>query len=134
MSTLPRETRYPFTLFCFLPVEVVFEDEADALNHSCLAQGVFVHGVGVAFEAELAVRRKEVLNVQVAEERLISDVIVAVAEVTVDDELVNGLELEDGFVLLRGIRSLAVGTDIEAHSEDIGEFGEPVIDLPRYSG
>ena len=99
--------RFMVELFCLVlfPVEVVFEDEADALDHGCLTEGVLIDGVGVALETELAVWREQVLNVQVTEERSVGDIVIAVAEVTVDDKLVNRLQREDSLILLRGICS-----------------------------
>ena len=98
----------------------MFEDKAYALYHRCLAEGVFVHSMCVTFESEFAVRREHIFDVEVSEERSICYVIIAIAEVTIDNELVNWLQREDSLIFLRSVSAFSISTDIKAHREDIG--------------
>ena len=102
------------------PVEVVLEDETDALDGVGCAEGVLVHSVRICLGTELAIASEHIF--------------VAIAEIAVDEESAQGLNLELRLVLLRSGCPLAVGSDIESEGERIGNLAKPVVDLPRHSG
>lgn len=116
------------------PVEVVLEDETDALDGVGCAEGVLVHSVCICLGAEFAVACEHILDIEIAEDRLVGDIIVAIAEIAVDEESAEGLNLELRLVLLRSGCPLAVGSDIESEGERIGNLAKPVVDLPGDSG
>ena len=97
-----------------------------------MAEGVLVHHVCVALEPPLAVLREEHLYIQIAEERLVREVVIPVAHIAVDDEPVHGLELELRLVLLINRPSQAILTDRHSEGQHIRQFGEPCIDLARH--
>ena len=68
------------------PVEIMFPYKADALDCIGLTERVLIHGVGVGFETQFAILGKHYLRIEVAEERLVGDIIVAVAHITVDNQ------------------------------------------------
>ena len=116
------------------PVEVVLEDETDALDGVGCAERVLVHSVRICLGAEFSVACEHIFYIQIAEDRLVGDIIVAIAEIAVDEESAQGLNLELRLVLLRSGCPLAVGSDIESEGERIGNLAKPVVDLPRHSG
>lgn len=116
------------------PVEVVLEDETDALDGVGCAEGVLVHSVRICLGTELSIASEHIFYIQIAEDRLVGDIVVAIAEIAVDEESAEGLNLELRLVLLRSGCPLAVGSDIESEGERIGNLAEPVVDLPGDSG
>ena len=116
------------------PVEVVLEDETDALDGVGCAEGVLVHSVRICLGAEFAVASEHIFYIQIAEDRLVGYIVVAIAEIAVDEESAEGLNLELRLILLRSGCSLAVGSDIESEGERIGNLAKPVVDLPGHSG
>lgn len=82
------------------PVEVVLEDETDALDGVGGTEGVLVHSVRICLGTEFAVASEHILDIEIAEDRLVGDIIVAIAEIAVDEESAEGLNLELRLVLL----------------------------------
>lgn len=83
----------------------------------------------IGLSAQLAVGRKHILDIEIAEDRLIGDIIVAIAEIAVDNESADGIDFELRLVLLRRIGALAIGSHIESDGELIRKFGKPRVDL-----
>ena len=75
------------------PVEVVLEDETDALDGVGGAEGVLVHSVRICLGTELAVACEHIFYIQIAEDRLVGYIVVAIAEIAVDEESAEGLNL-----------------------------------------
>ena len=81
------------------------------MDGGCLAEGVFVHGVGVTLDTPLTILGDEHLDIKIAKERLVGDIVVAIADVAVDDESIDRMELELRLVLLAAVRAFAVRAD-----------------------
>ena len=88
----------------------------------------------VTLETPLAVLRQQYLYIEVAEERLVGDIVIPIAEVTVDDKPVYRLQLEVRFVLPTHGGSFALRTDSHAEREHIRQFGQPCVNLTRHCG
>ena len=69
-------------------VEVLLEDEADALRIERVAGEIAVVGLVVDVDAEVAVGEDEVAHVEVADKRLRGIGVVAVTELTVEQQAV----------------------------------------------
>ena len=125
-----------FIVHCTLSLctlEVFLPDEADTLNRRGLAEGVFIDRVGVTFQTPLTIFGKQHFYIQVAEERLIRDIIIPIAHITIDDESIDRLQLELRFVFLTGTGPFSFCTDSYTYSKYIRQFGQPSIDLARDS-
>ena len=81
--------------------------------------------MGVAFQSQLAVGREHVLNIEVAENRLIGDVVVSIAKIAVDNESYYRVDFKLDLVFLCRVHGDAIAADIEAHGELIGQLREP---------
>ncbi len=99
----------------------MFKDEAHALC-CCLSQGVFIQRMGICFKSYSAVGDDFIFHIHVTEELLVGDIVIAVADVPVDYKLVDGLQLDLGFVFCV---SVAFVPDVNAHGEDVSEFAYP---------
>ena len=110
-------------------LEVFLPEEADTLDGGGLAEGVFVHRVGIAFDAPLTVFGQEYFDIEVTEERLIGYIVIPIAHVAVDNQSIDRLELELRLVLLTAVRAITVRTDSYTEGQHIRQFGEPCIDL-----
>ncbi len=116
------------------PIEIVLEYKTDTLHRIRLFERVLVHGVGVRLETQFAVFGQHILHIEVAKKRSVAEVIVAIAEIAIDKQLIDRVYLEIRLILLAGSLALAVSPDVEPHSEDVSQFAEPRINLPRERG
>ena len=101
------------------PVEIVLEDEADALHSICLAERVLVNGMRISFGTQFTVLGEHILYIQITEHGLVADVVIAIAEVAVDKQAANRVNLELRLIFLRGVGAFTVGSEIKSHAHYI---------------
>ena len=112
-------------------LEIDFPDEADTLDRRSLAEGIFVHGVGITLKPQLAVFGQQDLDIQIAEERLVGDIIIAVSHIAVDNQAIYRLKLELRLIFLTRRSAFSVRTDSDTERQYVRQFGEPGVDLAR---
>ena len=99
-----------------------------------MSERVLIYGMGVALQAPLTIFGKQHFDIQIAEEGLVGDIIIAITHITIDKQSINRLQLELRLVFLAGTRSFSFGTNRHTNGEDIGQFGQPCIDLAGNRG
>ena len=97
--------------------------ESDTLHSGGLTEGVFVHGVGITLDAPLAVFGQQHFHIEVAEERLVGNIVVAIAEVTVDHQPVHRLQLELRLIFLTRTGVALVCSDSHTEGKHVRQFG-----------
>ena len=118
----------------FLPVtEVPLEEQADALCGEGGLGEVAVVGLVVALQADVAGGGEEPLDVEVAHEVGVGELVVAVAEVAVDEEAVvqeaSGEHALDFHVRPALVARAEVGAEVPLAAVD--DVGEHVVELSR---
>ena len=107
----------------------MLKNETNALNRIGLPERILVHRVGVAFQSQLAIGCEHVLDIEVAENGLIGDIVVSITEIAVDNESSDRINFKLGLVFLCCVHGVAIATNIKAYGELIRQFGEPGVDL-----
>ena len=81
--------------------------------------------MGVTFQTPLSVFRQQHFHIEVAEERLVGYVVIAIAHIAVNHQTIHRTELELRLVLTAFIRPFATGTDGYTQCDHICQFGQP---------